>query len=309
MSQQLSQRLSEQLSQRLGLRQKRSNRVLKFFLSFGLVLLFPLSNLTALAQTDSNAAPAAQPGKQPSTAAKLAPNSVPEIAVSPARTEDSAEVPPTSKSENSILASSATVLVASDYIYRGISQTFGHPTIQGSLDFAHSTGLGFGIFSSNINLGKDPTSPAQSEVDAYFAWNKEFQAWKTGLMILSSNYIHASETTGIEYSAFVEWKNLKIDFAFMPTYFGVNSTSTYLRLTATLPIQPRDSLILAVGHSYFSQPMNVGFTSYSDLKAGINHTVDGWGLELDWSATDRKFNVGGVCPDQAVVASLGRTFE
>ena len=285
------------MSQILKPTRKRIDKVLQTFLGLVLVFFFPLSNLSAFAQTESIAAP------------KAPPNTPSNTTVSPALTEDSAEVPPTSKSENSILASSATVLVASDYIYRGISQTFGHPTIQGSLDFTHMTGLGFGFFSSNINLGNDPTSPAQSEVDAYLAWNKVFHEWKTGLMILSSNYIHASEAAGIELSGFTEWKMLKLDFAFMPTYFGVHSTSTYLRLTTTLPIQPRDSLILAIGHSFFSQPVNVNFTSYSDFKAGINHTVDNWGVELDWSATDRRFTAGGACPDQAVVASINRTFE
>ncbi len=232
-----------------------------------------------------------------------------ESTVSPALTEDSAEVPPTSKSERGFLASSATVVLASDYIYRGLSQTFGRPTAQGSLDFTHNSGFGLGFFASNINLGTDSSLPGQSEADAYLDWNRDFETLKVGAMILSSNYVGLAATDSLEYSVFVGWKILKFDFAFMPKYFGVDSTSTYFRLTASVPLQPKDTVILAVGRSHFSDQEKVGFTSYSDFKAGINHTVDGWGTELDWTGTDRKYLTGGAYADRAIVASLSRTFE
>ena len=47
--------------------------------------------------------------------------------------------------------SSMTVTLATDYIWRGQSQTDGAGAIQGSLDFAHESGLYVGAWASNID--------------------------------------------------------------------------------------------------------------------------------------------------------------
>ena len=41
---------------------------------------------------------------------------------------------------------SATTTLASDYVFRGISNTDGDPTIQGSFDFEHESGFYAGVW-------------------------------------------------------------------------------------------------------------------------------------------------------------------
>ncbi len=46
---------------------------------------------------------------------------------------------------------SMTATLASDYIWRGQSQTAGNGAVQGSLDVAHETGLYAGVWASNVD--------------------------------------------------------------------------------------------------------------------------------------------------------------
>ena len=60
----------------------------------------------------------------------------------------------------------ANVMLASDYVFRGISQTNERGAIQGGFDAALSNGIYAGVWASNVNFGTgaDGTS---TEVDYY----------------------------------------------------------------------------------------------------------------------------------------------
>ena len=49
----------------------------------------------------------------------------------------------------------ANVSLGSEYIFRGISQTAGKPTLQGGFDYAHSSGVYLGTWGSNISWLED----------------------------------------------------------------------------------------------------------------------------------------------------------
>lgn len=60
------------------------------------------------------------------------------------------------------LTVTATPAVATDYLFRGISQTRNRPAIQLTLDVQHETGLYVGAFASNVAF---PGSNARQELD------------------------------------------------------------------------------------------------------------------------------------------------
>jgi uncharacterized protein (TIGR02001 family) len=79
----------------------------------------------------------------------------------------------------------ANVTVASNYIYRGLTQTNNKPAIQGGFDYAHESGFYVGNWNSNISWISDqygsPTKPgsgngavtAPIEMDFYAGFKKE----------------------------------------------------------------------------------------------------------------------------------------
>ena len=46
---------------------------------------------------------------------------------------------------------SANVFLVSDYYFRGITQTWGKPAIQGGFDFVHDSGIYLGTWASNVS--------------------------------------------------------------------------------------------------------------------------------------------------------------
>jgi uncharacterized protein (TIGR02001 family) len=70
---------------------------------------------------------------------------------------------------------SGNVSMASDYVFRGISQTDNQMALQGGFDYAHDSGLYVGTWASNVDsdffngAGHDP----QLEVDLYGGYSNE----------------------------------------------------------------------------------------------------------------------------------------
>ena len=64
------------------------------------------------------------------------------------------------------------VTLATDYSFRGWSQTMRDPAIQGGFDVALDSGLYFGTWGSNVNFGaSDDGNVASMEWDLYVGWS------------------------------------------------------------------------------------------------------------------------------------------
>ena len=65
---------------------------------------------------------------------------------------------------------SATFTLATDYVFRGISQTDSKPAVQGSLDYAYPLGIYLGVWGSNLNSA---ISKGGVELDFYLGYGTE----------------------------------------------------------------------------------------------------------------------------------------
>ena len=70
---------------------------------------------------------------------------------------------------------SANVALATDYVFRGVSQTDNQFAIQGGFDWAHDSGFYLGTWASNVdsNFFGGATDP-QIELDLYGGFANEF---------------------------------------------------------------------------------------------------------------------------------------
>jgi len=73
---------------------------------------------------------------------------------------------------------SANVAFATDYIWRGMTQTGGDPAISGGFDYANDGGFYVGIWGSNVGFSEDASGDlgAGSELDFYFGYGFETEA-------------------------------------------------------------------------------------------------------------------------------------
>ncbi len=64
---------------------------------------------------------------------------------------------------------SGTAALTSDYRYRGITQTFNDPAVQGGFLLSHETGVYAGVWGSNVDFG----GTAHLELDPYIGYATE----------------------------------------------------------------------------------------------------------------------------------------
>ncbi len=204
----------------------------------------------------------------------------------------------------------ANVTLASDYIFRGISQSQHHPAIQGGVDYSHSSGLYVGTWASNVNWVTRPDYSAKNdnsmEWDFYGGFRSSFAddfSYDVGLL----NYYYPGDRNGnatpdsTEVYAALGWKfiTLKYNYTVSKYLFGwtnsngdSNRGSGYLDLSANYDLGNGWGINGHVGHQTIKH--NSG-ASYTDWKLGVTKDV-GFGV-VGLSYTDT--NADGCGKDTA----------
>lgn len=165
--------------------------------------------------------------------------------------------------------------VASDYRFRGISQTFRGPAVQGGFDYAHSSGFYVGNWNSNVSGNQYPDG-SSIEMDLYggykFAPAKDVTAdigvlryYYPGVSIGGVN----ANATEVYFGASYKWFSAKYSYAVSDKYFGFTNAdgSYYLDLNANYDVAEKTTLGLHVGRQKFK---NFGAFSYTDYKVSVS---------------------------------------
>jgi uncharacterized protein (TIGR02001 family) len=164
----------------------------------------------------------------------------------------------------------------SNYYARGVSQTWGKPTVQGGIDVTHSSGFYAGVFGSGVSPNTYPD--ANTEIDIYAGYNGEVKAvkglgytagligylypggsWKkyvasNGLPALNPNSGGKWDTYEANFGLSYEWISAKASMTLGDWYGAEKKTgwdgstngTTYLELNAAYPL-PWWNLTL-IGH-------------------------------------------------------------
>lgn len=206
--------------------------------------------------------------------------------------------------------------VFSDYRFRGISQTFLKPAIQGGIDYSHSSGFYLGNWNSNVS-GLVYTD-GSIEMDFYGGY--KFNAGPIGMDVgLLQYYYPGAKASGVKYDtteAYVagSWKWFTLKYSITTgDYFGVTNSdgSGYLDLSASYEIAPKLTLVAHYGKQTVK---NSSALDYTDTKIGVTYDLNGWALGLAYYDTDLAVNItngAGKTEDLGkggVVLSVGKSF-
>ncbi len=194
-----------------------------------------------------------------------------------------------------------TVGVASDYVFRGYSQTDEGPQVFGSVD-ATLGNLYAGVWVSNLDYG-DSTD---GEVDLYAGYRGEHQGLEVDVGLAA--YFYPGQPDGADYD-FIELKaaasravgpvTLGAAIFWSPDYFGDDEVATYVEVNAAVEMAPQWTLSGTVGH----QALDV-FGDYATWNLGVTHQVtDTVAIDVRYHDTD----LDDPLADSRVVGSL--TFD
>lgn len=136
----------------------------------------------------------------------------------------------------------ANVGLVSDYRFRGISQTFGLPAIQGGIDYSHASGLYVGTWASNVYGGNNFSGLGVNYYNGGMEWDfyggfkftpvEDLTFDIGGLYYYYPGAAYATNaTTSAKYDNFelyagvsYKWLSFKYNYA-LTNYFGVKGTT------------------------------------------------------------------------------------
>jgi uncharacterized protein (TIGR02001 family) len=195
------------------------------------------------------------------------------------------------------------VAVTSDYMFRGLTQTWGRPAIQGGADYADPNGFADGFWASSIS---DRSYPGGAmELDLYASYGQSINSdwsWRAGLYgyvypgaNLAQAGLASRSLNTLEANAALSWRQftLKYNHA-LSDYFGVDieqgytgdsKGTDYLQLDAAIRLTDVWNLALHAGHTHYTTTLVVPLANgarnpgYSDVGATLKAQLNGhWSL-------------------------------
>jgi uncharacterized protein (TIGR02001 family) len=209
----------------------------------------------------------------------------------------------------------ANMAVVTDYRFRGISQTFKKPALQGGFDYSHSSGFYVGNWNSNVNEGAG--FPANNlEMDFYGGWKKSWGDWGLDLGAIYYYYpgsdanatngtaagftnprngkTHTGSIDNTELYIGGSWKWISLKYYHgTGDWFSLADTkgSSYWDLSANYDLGSGWTLVGHIGANKVKNwHLNTDATNadYTDWKIGVTKDVGGWILGAAYIDTSAK---------------------
>jgi len=176
---------------------------------------------------------------------------------------------------------SATVTVASDYDFRGVSQTARDPALQASLDWAAESGLYFGAWASNVDFG--PGTDADIELDTYAGFRGSFND-DLGFDLGVVQYNYFGDKDDVEFGevyAGLTYKAVSAKYWYAWDYGNSGDAASYLELNGSLPLPNDFSLTLHGGYN-FGDYWKASNSEYLDYSIGLSKNIGDFAVSLKW---------------------------
>jgi uncharacterized protein (TIGR02001 family) len=212
------------------------------------------------------------------------------------------------------------VMLTTDYVFRGVSQTQERGAIQGGFDATFANGLFAGVWASNVNFGTGADG-ASAEVDYYGGYSGALSCEGCSYKLVAYYYRYEGDKkfdyveglVSFTYGGFTAGLN------YSPEYIGDATTDAigkkvklyypFLNYGYTLPGDV--ALSLHVGYNKMSEDgvFEPAEDNYTDWSAGVSKAFGGFNFALTYLDTNIKdlFGVDSDDADARVVFSVSKS--
>ncbi len=209
---------------------------------------------------------------------------------------------------------SGNVTLATDYVFRGWSQTDNQFALQGGFDYAHDSGFYAGIWASNVDsyFFNNQTDP-QLEVDLYAGFSGELgNGFGYDFGILHYDYPGAdgSDTDELYVSGSYAGFSVSFNYSDELAFIGSTESAWYLAGGYEMTLPQDFGLSFHVGLSDGDAFDNDVFSdSYIDWSVGVSKSVAGVDLALTYTDLDLDSadDCGGDICDSKIIFSVSKS--
>jgi uncharacterized protein (TIGR02001 family) len=189
---------------------------------------------------------------------------------------------------------SGNVALATDYTFRGVSQTDQSPAIQGGFDAAFGdSGVYAGAWASNINFG---TGGANMELDVYGGYKTAIGGVNLDFGIIGYLYPSAADDgADLDYwegyvkpsIALTDTFTLGGAIYYSPEFTGESGDAWYYEVNGAFVVSPEFSFSGAVGmQNVDASGFFAGEDEYTTWNFGGTYSAAGLGFDLRYVGTD-----------------------
>ncbi|ANF83086.1 hypothetical protein A3K93_03535 [Acinetobacter sp. NCu2D-2] len=210
---------------------------------------------------------------------------------------------------------------ATDYRFRGLSNTSNNIAVQGALNLEHASGLYASLWASNVDLDIGTT------IETDFTLGYAFDVSENGSFDVSYTrfeYPGADDEANADYDEFAVIYNhanavvaddqLSTGVYYSPEYSGKTGQEYYFEAGYQYPLTPKFNIVSGVGYTLMENKEkfeaafggNGSQKGYWDYKIGLNTEIVGLGAELVW--VDNNLKTDDATAKGAAVFSLSKSF-
>lgn len=227
------------------------------------------------------------------------------------------------------LTVTVTPAIASDYLFRGISQTRNNWTFQGLLDVQHASGVYVGAFVSNAKFLANPWNDTRQELDLVAGYRFALGGVNLDVGYIAYLYPGQDKAPGTQLNEYqevalkasytIEPVKLLAAFNYSPNFFGRSGSGFYIEGGAdvTLPLEFTASARL--GHQWIERNPRFGTPDYlwysvgfsREVHAGVTATLSWYGTNIgkrDCAPVADRADQGQRICEGRVLFALSRTF-
>lgn len=180
---------------------------------------------------------------------------------------------------------SGTVALASDYVWRGSSQTGGDPAVQAGVRAAHGSGVYASLWGSNVAF--EPDIGARSEFDAVLGWSGDL-APDWSLDANATRYLYPGTGRALDWTELSATATFRqrawLQLAHSRDALGGGHPGTYAQIGMRLPLSGATRLEAAYGHYRLASAQA---RDYQHVQLSLIHAIaPKWELRATGHATD-----------------------
>jgi uncharacterized protein (TIGR02001 family) len=180
---------------------------------------------------------------------------------------------------------SSTWTAASEYDFRGFSQSAKDPALQASADYAFSQGFAIGAWASNIDF-----EPADGDVEldlygSYTGAINDTLAWTAGITYYAypgsddiDNYTEIFLGLNAGPVQFKQWYSNDL--------YNLGDSAWYTEANATFPLPANFSILAHAGYSWGDYWKDQFGTEVFDYSVGVGYALGNFNFALKYTGTD-----------------------